>query len=76
MDSCSGNVERFGKEPSLVAAGGVERARHTFRERFQQGRVYDISECLVAGPIGRFKSQAGAFCKFTIGLMRPKTLSP
>jgi hypothetical protein len=53
MDSFSDNVERFEEETRLIAAGGVERARHTVREIFRQGRVYELSECLVAGPVGR-----------------------
>ena len=67
---------------NLISAGGVERARRTVREHFQKGRVNELSECLVAGPIGRLfirnfaNLRAGAFCKFAIGLMRPKTLSP
>jgi len=77
MDSCSGNVEGFKEETHLITAGeGVERVWHTVREHFQQGRVYELSECLVAGPTGRANVQAGAFCKFTIGLVGPKILSP
>jgi len=82
MDSCSGNVEGCDEETRLIGAGGVERARHTVREHFQKGRVYELSECIVAGPIGRLfitnfaNLQAGAFCKFTIGLVGPKILSP
>jgi hypothetical protein len=50
----------------------VERAWHTVHEHIQQGRMYELCECLVAGPVGRlFKRnfvnlQAGAFCKFTM----------
>jgi hypothetical protein len=78
----SGNVEGFEKETRFIAARGVERAPHTVREHFQKGRVYELSECLVAGPVGRLfirnfaNLRAGAFCKFTIGLIAPKTLSP
>jgi len=51
-------------------------------KHFQKVRVYELSECLVAGPVGKLlirkfaKLQAGAFCKYTSGLMRHKILSP
>jgi hypothetical protein len=85
MDSYSGNVEVFEEETGethLIAVGRVEKARYTDREPFQEGRVYELSECLVARPVGRLyirnfaNLQAGWICKFTIDLIGPKTLSP
>ena len=67
MESCSGYVERLNEEIRLIAAGGVQRARHTSREHFEEGRVFKLSECLVAAPVRRLfitkftKLQGGAF---------------
>ena len=68
MDSCNGCVERLNEDIRLIAAGGVERARHTSCEHFQKGRLFKLSACLVAAPVRRLfvtkftKLQGGAFC--------------
>ena len=68
MGSCNGYVERLNEEIRLIAAGGVERARPTSCEHFEQGRVFKLIECLVAAPVRRLfvtkftKLQAGVFC--------------
>jgi len=82
MGSCSGNAEGFEEKTRLIAGERVERAWHTVLEHLQQGSAYELSECLVAGHVGRLfmrnfaNLQDGALCRFTIGLIGPKTFSP
>jgi hypothetical protein len=77
MGGRSDNAEGFEEKTHFVAGEGVERARHTVREHLQQGSVYERSECLVAGHVGRLfirnfaNLQDGALCKFAIGLIGP-----